>query len=104
MGREDEFRVNMKVDPDWSRGSHLHFRNTVFKVQVDSYAQVGTKDRSLDIREEILEGDMDLGATQPSLVLLEILYWRYLGSRNGEGKGFNKKGWERTGRGVLGVM
>lgn len=29
---------------------------------MDSYAQVGIKDRSLDIREEILEGDMDLGA------------------------------------------
>lgn len=73
-------------------------------MHVDSYAQVGIKDRSLDIREEILEGDMDLGATQPSLVLLETLYWRSLGSRNGEGKGFNKRGWRRTGRRVQGVI
>lgn len=59
------------------------------------------KDRSLDIREEVLEGDMDLGATQPSLVLFEILYWRSLGNVNGESKGFNKRGW---GRRVLGTQ
>lgn len=76
----------------------------MFKVHADSYVQVPGRDGSLNIREEILKGDMDLEATQPSLVLLEILYWRSLGSVNGESKRFNKRGQGRTDRLVLGTQ
>ena len=110
MGHEEEFRVSGMVElPGKTMGStrpitRLPSSFQKHCVQGACYVQVLGRDRSFDIREEILEGDMDLGATQPSLVLLKILYGRSLGNLNGESKRFNKRGWGRTGRRVLGTQ
>lgn len=77
VGHEEEFGVSGMVElPGKTMGStrpitRLPSSFQKHCVQGACYVQVLGRDRSFDIREEILEGDMDLGATQPSLVLLK---------------------------------
>lgn len=109
VGREEEFRVNGNVNLPGNTMDRTRLVNRLpsphqkqcSRCMWIAMSMSWTKDRSLDVREGILEGDMDLGTTQPSLVLLELMCWRSLGRVNLQG--LNKRGWGRTDRRVLGI-